>query len=154
MFFAILAALCSGALDKRKKAVFDALRLWPGNRTSIKKSDAIVYISSLDSSGGVLDVRGDSNETAISFSEFTDMFDDLEVGFRIFGTLVKLEIGDRPRHGEHYCAVCRYQIIGSRFREVKLGFSLCSHCYSEGKVPSSLKFFFLFKKSRETSTRT
>ncbi|KAL4575927.1 hypothetical protein LXL04_012014 [Taraxacum kok-saghyz] len=53
---------------------------------------------------------------------------------------MKLEFSDWNRHGKQSCGVCRYPIIGSRFKEMKSGFSLCGQCYSEGKVPTSFKF--------------
>lgn len=64
---------------------------------------------------------------------------DPDWGFGIMSTLLKLEAGDRNRHGRHVCSVCRYPIIGSRFKEVKSHFSLCNQCYSEGKVPPNFK---------------
>ena len=67
------------------------------------------------------------------------MFDDPDWGFGIMSTLLRLETSDRNRHGKQSCSVCRYPIIGSRFKEIKSGFSLCSQCYSEGKVPPSFK---------------
>ncbi|KAL0703341.1 hypothetical protein Bca4012_069766 [Brassica carinata] len=54
-------------------------------------------------------------------------------------TILKLEGNDRNRHGNHVCSVCRYPVIGSRFKEVRARFSLCNQCYSEGKVPPSFK---------------
>ena len=86
-----------------------------------------------------MEVRGDSDTSMVSFSEFLVMFDDPDWGFGIMPTLVKLETGDRNRHGDTVCSVCRYPIIGSRFKEIKSHFSLCNQCYSEGKVPSSFK---------------
>ncbi|KAE8680392.1 ATP binding microtubule motor family protein, putative isoform 1 [Hibiscus syriacus] len=63
----------------------------------------------------------------------------IQMGFGIMSTLLKLETGDRNRHGRQVCSVCRYPVIGSRFKEVKSHFSLCNQCYSEGKVPPSFK---------------
>ncbi|KAF3572968.1 hypothetical protein F2Q69_00058209 [Brassica cretica] len=57
----------------------------------------------------------------------------------IMSTVLRLESNDRNRHGSQVCSVCRYPIIGSWFKEVKARFSLCSQCYSEGKVPPSFK---------------
>ncbi|GJN08369.1 hypothetical protein PR202_ga26280 [Eleusine coracana subsp. coracana] len=67
------------------------------------------------------------------------MFNDPDWGFGIMSTLVKLEESDHIRHGRHTCSICRYPIIGSRFKETKHSFSLCNRCYSEGKVPSAFK---------------
>ncbi|CAA6664952.1 unnamed protein product [Spirodela intermedia] len=147
MFFAMLAPICSGNLDRRKRAVFDALLLRPNDEGAlIKKADAITYLKTLRAiyipSLGVSDMmelRGDSDTSLVSFPEFIEMFDDPDWGFGILGTLVKLESGDNIRHADHYCSTCRYPIIGSRFKEISYGFSLCNYCYSEGKVPSTFK---------------
>lgn len=148
MFFAILCPICSGPIEKRKKAVFDALLLRPCNEsgTQIKRTDALTYIMVLravyvPSHGiaGMMEVHGESDPSMVSYPEFLEMFNEKEWGFGILNTLVKLEEGDRVRHGQHTCSICRFPIIGSRFKEIKCRFSLCNQCYSEGKVPSSLK---------------
>ena len=87
----------------------------------------------------MMEVHGEDDTASISFPEFLEMFDDLDWGFGIMNTLVKLEAGDRVRHGRLTCAVCSYPIIGPRFKEVNSRFSLCSICYSEGKVPVAFK---------------
>ncbi|XP_008811839.1 uncharacterized TPR repeat-containing protein At1g05150-like [Phoenix dactylifera] len=148
LFFAVLAPICSGLLEKRKRAVFDAL-LWRSNSdggTQIRRSDVITYIKLLRAvyipSHGVSDMfelHGESDPSMVSYAEFLEMFNDPDWGFGILGTLVKLEAGDRIRHGRHTCSICRYPIIGSRFKETKYRFSLCNRCYSEGKVPSDCK---------------
>ncbi|KAE9617592.1 hypothetical protein Lal_00034563 [Lupinus albus] len=148
MFFAILAPICGGPPERRKRMAFDAL-LWrplDGDGANVKKVDATLYIKLLRAvyvpSQGVselLEIHGDSDTSMVSFSEFLVMFDDPDWGFGIMPTLVKLETGDRNRHGNTVCSVCCYPIIGSRFKEVKSHFSLCNQCYSEGKVPSTFK---------------
>lgn len=148
MFYAILAPICGGSPDRRKRVAFDALLWRPMNESGaqIKKVDANRYIKLLRAiyvpSQGVselMEVRGESDASLVSFSEFLVMFDDPDWGFGIMTTLLKLETGDRKRHGNYVCSVCRYPIIGSRFKEVKCHFSLCNQCYSEGKVPSTYK---------------
>ncbi|XP_051150902.1 uncharacterized TPR repeat-containing protein At1g05150-like [Andrographis paniculata] len=151
MFCAVLAPLCSGPLERRKQVVYDALLSRPVNEgnTRINKADTIKYLKLLraiyiptDSESETMPEihgEGDNINTPISMAEFATMFDDPECGFGIMPTLAKLETGDRIRHGSHVCATCRYPIIGSRFKEMKGQFSLCSQCYSEGKVPSSCK---------------
>ena len=148
MFFAVLAPVCSGSPDKRKRVVFDALLWRPNNENGvqIRRSDAVIYIKFLRAvyipSHGVSDVmelHGESDHSLVSYSEFLEMFNDPDWGFGILNTLVKLESGDRMRHGHHSCSICRYPIIGSRFKEIKYHFSLCNRCYSEGKVPSTFK---------------
>ncbi|XP_072075086.1 uncharacterized TPR repeat-containing protein At1g05150 isoform X2 [Arachis hypogaea] len=148
MFFAILAPICGGPPERRKRVAFDALVWRPMNEdgASVRKVDATTYIKLLRAiyvpSQGVselMEVHGESDTSMVSFSEFLVMFDDPDWGFGIMPTLVKLEAGDRNRHGNSVCAVCRYPIIGSRFKEIKSHFSLCNQCYSQGKVPSTFK---------------
>ncbi|KAG6496465.1 uncharacterized TPR repeat-containing protein At1g05150-like [Zingiber officinale] len=156
MFFAILAPLLSGPTEKRKRAIFDSLLWRPSNEggVTIRRSDAITYIKLLRAvyipSHGVsdmLEVHGESDPSMVSYCEFLEMFNDPDWGFGILDTLIKLEAGDRIRHGRRSCSVCQYPIIGSRFTEIKLHFSLCSRCYGEGKVPSNFKQEeFLFKE--------
>ncbi|KAK8512536.1 hypothetical protein V6N13_082917 [Hibiscus sabdariffa] len=148
MFYAVLAPICNGHPDKRKRIAFDALLWQPVNEGSsqIRKVDAVRYIKLLRAihvpSHGIsemLEVHGETDSSMVSFSEFLAMFDDPDWGFGIMSTLLKLETGDRNRHGRQVCSVCRYPVIGSRFKEVKSRFSLCNQCYSEGKVPPSFK---------------
>ncbi|KDP38589.1 hypothetical protein JCGZ_04514 [Jatropha curcas] len=148
MFYAVLAPICGGSPDKRKRIAFDALLWRPANEGSsqIKKVDAVGYIKLLRAiyvpSHGLsemLEVHGETDSSMVSFNDFLVMFDDPDWGFGIMSTLVKLETGDRNRHGNHVCSVCRYPIIGSRFKEMKSHFSLCNQCYSEGKVPPAFK---------------
>ncbi|PKA49133.1 putative TPR repeat-containing protein [Apostasia shenzhenica] len=149
MFFAVIAPVCSGLTDRRKRIVFDSL-VWRQMNDSggalIRRSDAVTYIKLLRAvyipSHGVSDMmelHGESDPSMVSYGEFLDMFNDSDWGFGILSTLVKLETGDRTRHGQHSCYICRYPIIGSRFMEAKHHFSLCNRCYSEGKVPSAFK---------------
>ncbi|EEE58747.1 hypothetical protein OsJ_10236 [Oryza sativa Japonica Group] len=149
MFFAIIAPICSGPVDKRKRVVFDAL-LWrpasEGSRGQIRRSDALSYIKLLRAvyipthgASDMLEMHGESDPTMVSYTEFLEMFNDPDWGFGILSTLVKLEDSDHIRHGRHTCSICRYPIIGSRFKETKHSFSLCNRCYSEGKVPSAFK---------------
>ncbi|KAK9113016.1 hypothetical protein Scep_020535 [Stephania cephalantha] len=147
MFFAVLAPICGGSFDKRKKIVFDALLWRPANGggANIRKVDAMayirllraIYIPSAEPSEVMEEQEENDTFSTISYSEFLEFFDDPESGFGIMNTLVKLETGDRIRQGYHVCSVCQYPIIGYRFKEVKSHFNLCSQCYSEGKVPSS-----------------
>ncbi|KAL4279170.1 hypothetical protein GQ457_03G038400 [Hibiscus cannabinus] len=148
MFYAVLAPICNGPPDKRKRIAFDALLWRPVNEggSQIRKVDAVQYIKLLRAiylpSHGVsemLEVHGQTDTSMVSFSEFLVMFDDPDWGFGILSTLLKLETGDRNRHEDHVCSVCRYPIIGSRFKEIKSHFSLCNQCYSEGKVPPNYK---------------
>ncbi|KAJ0086646.1 hypothetical protein Patl1_09248 [Pistacia atlantica] len=135
MFYAILSPICSGSPEKRKRVAFDALRWRPVNEgsTQIKKIDAVRYIKLLRAiyvpSQGVsemMEVHGEADSSTVSFTEFLVMFDDPDWGFGIMTALLKLETGDRSRHGRHACSVCRYPIIGSRFKEMKSHFSLCN----------------------------
>ncbi|CAM8979299.1 unnamed protein product [Rhodiola kirilowii] len=150
MFYAVVAPICNGLPEKRKRVAYDALLWRPVNEgnTEIRKSDAIRYIKLIRAiyipSQGVsemLEIHGEtgSDNATITLTEFLTMFDDPDWGFGIMSTLLKLEQGDRIRHGNRVCSVCRYPIIGSRFKETKAHFSVCNLCYSEGKVPSSPK---------------
>lgn len=148
MFFAVIAPLCGGSPEKRKRIAYESLLWQPVNEgnTQIKKSDAQRYIKLLRAiyipSHGIseiLEIRGETDDSMVPLTEFVAMFDDEEWGFSILSTLVKLENGDRNRHGSHVCATCKYPLIGSRFKEMKHQFSLCAQCYSEGKVPSTCK---------------
>lgn len=149
MFFAVLAPICCGPPEKRKRIAFDAL-LWrpvnEGGGAQIRKTDATKYIKLLRAiyvpSHGVSEMQelhGETDSSTMSYTEFLVMFNDPDWGFGIMSTLLKLENGDRNRHGNHVCSVCRYPIIGSRFKEIKSHFSLCNQCYSEGKVPPAYK---------------
>ncbi|KAI4318167.1 hypothetical protein L6164_025970 [Bauhinia variegata] len=148
LFYAVLAPICGGPPERRKRVAFEALLWRPMNEggAQIKKVDATGYIKLLRAiyvpSHGVsemLEIHGESDNSMVSFNEFLVMFDDQEWGFGIMPILVKLETGDRKRHGNYVCSVCRYPVIGSRFKEMKSHFNLCSQCYSEGKVPSTFK---------------
>ncbi|XP_065880894.1 uncharacterized TPR repeat-containing protein At1g05150-like [Euphorbia lathyris] len=148
IFYAVLAPICSGHPDKRKRVAFDALLWRPVNEGSsqLKKVDAVHYIKLLRAiyipshgNSEMLEVHGETDSSMVSFNDFLVMFDDPDWGFGIMSTLLKLENGDRNRHGNQVCSVCRYPIIGSRFKEVKSHFSLCNQCYSEGKVPPAYK---------------
>ncbi|KVH87614.1 uncharacterized TPR repeat-containing protein At1g05150-like [Cynara cardunculus var. scolymus] len=150
MFFAVLAPICGGTPDKRKRVAFDSLLWRPvnenGNDGKIRKADALHYIKLLRSIyipsqtiSERLEIHGETDGSMVSLAEFLAMFDDPDWGFGVMSTLLKLENGDRNRHGSHACAVCRYPVIGSRFKEMKSRFSVCSQCYSEGKVPNGLK---------------
>ncbi|CAJ2629217.1 putative TPR repeat-containing protein [Trifolium pratense] len=148
MFYAILAPICGGPSERRKRIAFDALLWRPMNEggANLKKVDAVRYIKLLRAiyvpshgSSELMELHGDVDTSMVSFSEFLVMFDDPDWGFGIMPILVKLETGDRNRHGKTMCSVCRYPIIGSRFKEIKSHFNLCNQCYSEGKVPSTFK---------------
>ncbi|XP_024968918.1 uncharacterized TPR repeat-containing protein At1g05150-like isoform X2 [Cynara cardunculus var. scolymus] len=150
MFFAMIAPICGGTPEKRKRVAFDSLLWRPVNdhgvNGQIRKIDALRYIKLLraiyipsQGASELLEIHRDPDNSTISFTEFLALFDDPDWGFGIMSTLMKLETTDRNRHGKHSCAVCRYPIIGSRFKEMKSQFSLCGQCYSEGKVPPSFK---------------
>ncbi|KAE8712642.1 Detected protein of confused Function [Hibiscus syriacus] len=120
MFYVVLAPICNGPPDNRKMIAFDALLRWPVNEghSQIRKVDVIQYIKLLLAiyipSHGVsemLEVHGETDTSMVSFSEFLVMFDDPDWGFGILSSLLKLETGDRNRHGNHVCSVCNYPII-------------------------------------------
>ncbi|KAL3514115.1 hypothetical protein ACH5RR_026832 [Cinchona calisaya] len=145
LFYALVAPLCKGPLDKRKRVAYYALLRQPGNEGSskLRKTDAQSYIKLLrtvynipsDGANEMLEMNGETDTSMVSLTGFLAMFDDPDCGFGVMSTLLKLETGNR--NGSYVCATCGYAIIGSRFKEIKSHFSLCSHCYSEGKVPSA-----------------
>ncbi|GMH16688.1 hypothetical protein Nepgr_018529 [Nepenthes gracilis] len=131
---------------KRKQVAFEALLWRPVNEgnSHLQKVDAARYIKLLRSiyfpAHGIIempDIHGEADASTVSLNDFLLMLDDPEWGFGVMSTLVSLENGDRTRHGSHVCSVCRYPILGSRFKEINSGFNLCNQCYSEGKVPSA-----------------
>lgn len=147
-FFAVVAPICAGSPDKRKRAAFDALvwRSSKDNKAEILKADASLYMRMLreiyiPKQGGsdMMEFHGEDDQANITFAEFQGLFDDPDWGFGILDVLVKLEASDRRRHGSHTCAICAYPITGPWFKEVTANFSLCSLCYSEGKVPLAAK---------------
>ncbi|XP_068660710.1 uncharacterized TPR repeat-containing protein At1g05150-like [Aristolochia californica] len=148
MFYAAIAPVCSGPPEKRKRAAFDAL-LWrsvKGVQGQIRRSDASIYLRYLSVMyfpsrclrESMVDEEDDDG-SMISFPEFVDMFDDMNSGFGILDTLIKLENGDRLRQGGYSCDVCKYPIAGPRFKERRCGFSLCIRCYCDGKVPKAFR---------------
>ncbi|KAL7600824.1 uncharacterized TPR repeat-containing protein At1g05150 [Lactuca sativa] len=152
MFFAVLSPICGGSPEKRKRVAFDSLLWRPVTGTGISdsgritKADATRYMKLLRSiyipshnTSEMTEIHGERDDSLVSLTDFLAMFDDPECGFGAMSILLKLECGDRNRHGNTVCSVCRYPVIGARFKEMKLRFSLCSGCYSEGKVPSGLK---------------
>lgn len=149
LFLAVVAPMCAGSTDKRKQVAFDAL-VWRASKGSstaeISKSDASAYMKLLrviylPSQGGsdMMVIHGEDEQANITFTDFQGLFDDPDWGFGILDVLVKLEASDRRRHGGQTCAICAYPITGPWFKEVTANFSLCSLCYSEGKVPVSAK---------------
>ncbi|XP_047321991.1 uncharacterized TPR repeat-containing protein At1g05150-like [Impatiens glandulifera] len=147
MFLAIIAPICDGPPNVRKRVAYDALLWRPVNQGSseVKRVDICKFINLLraiyvpEESVPLDDEVVIDGETSVSFIQFSALFDDAERGFGVMPCLVKLEQGDRQRHGNRTCVVCRYPIIGSRFREMKSRFNLCGQCYSEGKVPPVFK---------------
>ncbi|KAL6007683.1 hypothetical protein ACLOJK_033184 [Asimina triloba] len=148
MFYAIIAPICAGQPEKRKRAAFDALnwRSMKGVQGEIGRGDVSIYLKYLraiyfpsERMNSLIEVGVEEDDNMISFPEFVEMFDDVNSGFSILNTLLKLEDGDRIRHGGHCCDVCRYPIAGPRFKETTSRFNLCATCYSAGMVPASFK---------------
>lgn len=148
MFFAVLAPICGGLVEERKRAAFDFLvgHASKGITTEIPKADVSMYLKLLraiyiptQGASQIMELHGETEEGRVSFSNFEALFDDPDWGFGILDVVVKLEGSDRIRHDSQICVICSYTITGPWFKEVTSSFSLCSLCYSEGKVPLSAK---------------
>ncbi|OAY71112.1 putative TPR repeat-containing protein, partial [Ananas comosus] len=97
MFFAVIAPICHGSTDRRKRVVYDALLWRPTNESGaaqIRRADALAYIKILRAvyipSHGVSDMmemHGESDPSLVSYAEFLEMFNDPDWGFGILGTL-------------------------------------------------------------------
>ena len=94
LFLALLAPICGGPPERRKRVAFDALLWRPMNEgnAQIKKVDVTGYIKYLRAiyvpSQGVsemMEVHGESDASMVSFSEFLVVFDDPDWGFGIRG---------------------------------------------------------------------
>eukprot|EP00850_Spirogloea_muscicola_P004248 SM000018S03613 [mRNA] locus=s18:342383:347099:+ [translate_table: standard] len=142
MFLAIIAPLCSGTPEQRKQCAFNALSWNVGRASGVLGLPAAkayfqllrqVYLAIQHDQ--ILDLPSSPNEdiNVISFAAFDERFSQ---AFPILPILIKLEEDDRVRHGRQSCAVCSHPIVGLRYKEISAGFSICSHCYSEGRVPS------------------
>ncbi|KAH7685416.1 EF-hand-containing protein [Dioscorea alata] len=151
MFIAIVAPICAGPAEKRKRAAFDALR-WRLTKYEyqgeIAKVDAAVYLRYMRAiyypSQMLTDVlegyEEEHEKMMISFHEFVDMFDDIDCGFGIMNALMKLEDAEKVYNkSKQCCSVCKYRITGLMFRETSSKFRLCSSCYSECKVPKAFQ---------------
>ncbi|KAJ0972027.1 hypothetical protein J5N97_019986 [Dioscorea zingiberensis] len=150
MFIAIVAPICAGSAEQRKRAAFDALQ-WLSTKYErqgeIAKVDAAVYLRYLraiyypsQTFTDLMEGHGEEQEKMmISFHEFVNMFDDIDCGFGIMNTLMKLEDAEKVQKSKRYCSVCRYRIVGLMFREISARFCLCSICYSECKVPKAFQ---------------
>lgn len=147
-FFAVLAPICGGLVEKRKRAAFDFLVecASKGIKAEVPKADVSMYLKLLraiyiptQGASQMMELHGETEQGSISFSDFEALFDDPDWGFGILDVVVKLEGSDRIRHDSQICAICSYPITGPWFKEVTSNFSLCSLCYSEGKVPLSAK---------------
>ena len=88
MFYAVIAPLCGGHPDKRKRVAFDALLWKPVNEGSsqITKMEAVKYIKLLraiyipsQGMSEMLEVHGESDDTStVTFNQFLEMYDDSE----------------------------------------------------------------------------
>ncbi|KAI5068801.1 hypothetical protein GOP47_0017146 [Adiantum capillus-veneris] len=149
MFCAMLAPLCAGHIEKRKRVAFDFLleRASKGTiKAELSRADASMYMKILraiympqQGVSQITELHGEAEQGTITISDFEALFDDPDWGFGILDVVVKLEASDRVRHDGQICTVCSYPITGPWFKEVTSNFSLCSLCYSECKVPISAK---------------
>ncbi|KAG0488032.1 hypothetical protein HPP92_006843 [Vanilla planifolia] len=146
MFFAIVAPLCGGSPENRKRVAFDALSWQPSKHVlpphlprshlqAYMKHLRNVYFPSREVTDPMEVQAGEGERTVISLVEFLELFDDRDRGFGVMGTLLKLERGERVQNSRHSCRACRCRINSIAFKEMKAGFSLCTECYIECKVP-------------------
>ncbi|PKU76137.1 putative TPR repeat-containing protein [Dendrobium catenatum] len=149
MFFAVIAPICGGSPEHRKRAAFDALS-WQPSRNELQRQfstvDVYAYIRNLRMVyfpsrpfSDQMEISKEGDSIGISFHEFINMFDNIYHGFGIMSTLLKLEKGAKARRSRHSCGVCRYRISKIMFKEVKAKFCVCANCYSECKVPSAFE---------------
>lgn len=139
LFLAMVALLCTGEVAVRKAVAYEALQWRRGALASagpVAQRDAEGFLKLvrqvyLPSQPEVPDPEGEQ-PLEVHLDEFRLLVDE---HFPILNTMVKLETYDRTRHLGMSCAVCRYAIVGLRFREAKSKFDLCATCYSECKVP-------------------
>ncbi|KAL4575926.1 hypothetical protein LXL04_012013 [Taraxacum kok-saghyz] len=102
MLFAILSPICGGSPEKRKRVAFDSLLWWPVNeqqqegKGQIIRVDALRYIKILrliyipsQGTSELLEIHGETDDSMVSFTEFTDMFDDSDWGFGILPSVLK-----------------------------------------------------------------
>eukprot|EP00475_Leptophrys_vorax_P037992 TRINITY_DN6621_c3_g1_i1.p1 TRINITY_DN6621_c3_g1~~TRINITY_DN6621_c3_g1_i1.p1 ORF type:complete len:513 (+),score=31.31 TRINITY_DN6621_c3_g1_i1:68-1540(+) len=145
LFLAIIALLCDGPVPDRKAVAFEALQ-WRRGRPegaagSIMKRDAEGFVQLvreiyLPGQPPMPETEKTEEQQAaeVGLAEFEALVDDY---FPILYTLRKLEVYDRTRHIGMSCGVCRYAIVGLRYRETSKGrFDLCATCYSERKAPA------------------
>ncbi|MCO5561760.1 hypothetical protein L7F22_015384 [Adiantum nelumboides] len=157
MVFAVLALICGGSLDRRKRMAFDAL-VFRSSRIpdgEISKQDAKDLLKVLRAAYLRTQEEGHPSEAirfkdhaSLSFPEFVDILDNPDTGFGVLNILAKLEAEENARHRRQLCSVCSYPIIGPGFKETKVNFSLCASCYSSGKVPAIAKHeeYYHFKE--------
>ncbi|GJP50193.1 hypothetical protein CLOM_g9334 [Closterium sp. NIES-68] len=144
LFLAIVALLCDGAVPERKLVAFEALQ-WrrgrpEGTRGKIMRRDAVGFVQLvreiyLPGQPPMPDEEksGEEGVPDVGLEQFETLVDDY---FPILYTLRKLEVYDRTRHLGMSCDVCRYAIVGLRYRETKSRFDVCATCYSERKAPA------------------
>jgi hypothetical protein len=77
------------------------------------------------------------SEVFLGFREFDELLSNPSMGLGVFDLLLRVEKAER-RHNA-FCAVDEKRIIGMRFKEVNLNFSLCAQSYCEGKVPKGFQ---------------
>lgn len=85
-------------------------------------------------------VPGDGKEMGevlLGFREFEALLNNPQSGLGVYGLVLRLEKPDK-RHNA-FCAVDEKRIVGMRFKEVNLNFSLCGQSYCEGKVPKEFQ---------------
>mmetsp|Transcript_10083 Transcript_10083/g.11784 ORF Transcript_10083/g.11784 Transcript_10083/m.11784 type:complete len:797 (-) Transcript_10083:746-3136(-) len=148
----VVAILCSGTVHDRKRTAYDVL-LWRAGKnldSLLPRKDAVSYFGDLRTVYKAPPVSSSAPDSsaadAITFQEFSTMFEEDSIGFPYLTALLKFEETDRIRHHGITCGASGYQIVGPRYRCVNGKFDLCAASYAAKQTPKSNLQEFIFKE--------